>query len=136
MKQSSVQELTLENLPQIGQQIRGRLQKGDIVILSGKLGAGKTTLIKHILPEYEINSPSFLHALFYGDDFAHIDAYTFKSREAFLNLDLPDILSSRCVIIEWGDLFKDILEQFDARIIKIAIEHSFEANLRTITIEL
>ena len=106
-----------------GREIRKKLNNGIIVSISGPLGVGKTTLIKHILPEYSVTSPSFLHMLLYGNDFAHIDAYTFKSKEQFLALCIEELLLTRCVIIEWGELLDDVLINFDAKIIKINLDY-------------
>lgn len=117
-------KLDQTNINEIGKRIRAVLNPGVILNLSGPMGVGKTTLIKHILPEYEVNSPSFLHALLYGEKFAHIDAYTIKSEEALFGLDLPKMLEDRCLIIEWGSLFKEYLNQLDAQIIEIELVYS------------
>jgi len=102
-----------------------------IVLISGPLGVGKTTLIKHILPEFQVASPSFLHMLIYGKDdgpkFAHIDAYTLKSKEAFLALGIEELLQTHCIIIEWGELVEEIVQMFDAKVIKIEMRYENEA---------
>ena len=53
--------------------------------------------------------------------FAHIDAYTFKSREAFLALGVEELLETHCVIIEWGQLVEDIIDMLDCTVMKIEI---------------
>ena len=62
-----------------------------------------------------------MHTIFYGQDFAHIDAYTFKSLEHFISMEINELLENRCVIIEWGELFEDVLNNFDAKFVKIKI---------------
>ncbi len=210
MYKQEVAHITLENIAQIGKKIREKLIPGVVLSISGPLGAGKTTLIKHILPECNVASPSFLHMLTYVvsdnlqkfdansdlenvslenvsgpnnkleltsmmiDDatkselasmrldpktklelacgsmrldpktklelacgsmrldpktklelacgsFAHIDAYTFKSREAFLALGVEELLETHCVIIEWGQLVEDIIDMLDCTVMKIEI---------------
>ena len=110
-------QVNLSDVEKIAKTIRMKLKKNLILSISGPLGVGKTTLIKQILPEFDVKSPSFLHALYYGSDFAHLDAYTFASQEAFLSLDIPEILYDRCLIIEWGELVN--FDIFDVEIIKV-----------------
>jgi tRNA threonylcarbamoyl adenosine modification protein YjeE len=114
-------QVNLENIDRIGDQIRKKLTKGMILSINGPLGVGKTTLIKSILKEYQVSSPSFLHMLFYGEDFAHIDAYMIKSQESFLTLDLNDILEQRCLIVEWGDLVKDAIQLFERQVLELEL---------------
>lgn len=116
------QEINKENISIIAKNIRKHLKKGVILSISGKLGVGKTTLIKNILPEHEVKSPSFLHILIY-ENFAHIDAYTFKSKEAFLACNIQELLEEKCLIIEWGELFEETLNLFEAKIIKIEMQY-------------
>ena len=121
--------MNLENIADIGSKIRKHLIKRMLVIISGPMGVGKTELIKNILPEYSVTSPSFLHANLYGNvesskecaNFAHIDAYTIKSKEALFSLDIDELLKDRCVIVEWGELFEKEFEIFDATILKIEL---------------
>ena len=117
-------QVSLENIEEIAQKIRKTLTKQMILIISGELGVGKTTLIKHMLKDdgYKAISPSFLHMLLYGNNFAHIDAYTFKSKEAFLSMSLEELLEERCIIIEWGELFLKEIKNFDAKIVHIEMK--------------
>ena len=131
------------NIAHVAKKIRAMLTRGVILSISGPLGVGKTTLIRHILPEFEVASPSFLHMLVYGKEdnleenfennlFAHIDAYTFKSRESFLALSIEELLETHCIIIEWGELVADIVNILDAKVIKIEI--GYENGSRVIDI--
>jgi tRNA threonylcarbamoyladenosine biosynthesis protein TsaE len=98
---------------QIGQQLAG----GEIILLNGPLGAGKTMLVKGIahalgLDEEEVTSPSFtlvnLHPgrlLLY-----HIDLYRLdEGSSAAHAVDLDEILRDEhaVVIIEWAERMKD-----------------------------
>jgi tRNA threonylcarbamoyl adenosine modification protein YjeE len=121
-------QVSLGNIKEIAKKIREKVSPGKILSISGPLGIGKTTFIKEMLFEYKVQSPSFLHALFYGNDFAHIDAYTFKSKEALFSMGIEEILEERALIIEWGNLYEKELEVFDAEIIKL--EFYFEGEKR------
>jgi tRNA threonylcarbamoyl adenosine modification protein YjeE len=128
-------QLDLANLSFEANEIRKKLKPGIILSISGPMGVGKTTLIKHVLYEYKVNSPSFLHMLLYGEHFAHIDAYTFKSKEAFIALSIEELLLNRCIIIEWGELIEDVLNNLDAQIIKLRLNYG-ENNQRFLTYEI
>jgi tRNA A37 threonylcarbamoyladenosine biosynthesis protein TsaE len=87
------------------------------------------------LPEFNVRSPSFLHMLYYGEDFAHLDAYTLISTRQLLSLDLSATLQTRCLIIEWGELIKDIISQYNAKILQAKIQYS-SMKKREITLEI
>lgn len=118
-------QVTLENIKDISLKLRVFFQIGNIILLNGPMGAGKTTLLKEILHEYPVGSPSFLHALTYGNSFIHIDAYTL-SKENFINLDLENSLIDKCVIIEWGNLVADVVSNFLNPVIIIDILHEHD----------
>jgi len=117
-----VQKLTLKNISSIGLNIRKIAKPGVVILITGNLGSGKTTLIKNILSEHSVQSPSFLHALEYGEDFLHIDAYTFDNPKKIYELNLEEYLKTRCIIIEWGNLIKDLVNIFEAKIYEIEIK--------------
>ena len=107
-----------------GVQVGSNLKAGDIVILSGQIGAGKTTLIKGIAQFMEvkglINSPTFLlvHNHYSRNDkpnLIHADIYKVLSNpklDLIMLLDLisPDFyLNNSVVVIEWGESLGEIL---------------------------
>lgn len=106
-------QVTLDNIPELGTFLRQYFLIGSIVSINGPMGVGKTTLLHHILPEFNVASPSFLHALQYGDHFLHIDAYT-MTKNQFIELAIEELLFDKCIIIEWGNLVEDILSRFVA----------------------
>lgn len=126
-------QVTLQNINDISLELRQYFIVGNLVLLNGPMGVGKTTLLKHILYEYPVASPSFLHALTYGSDFLHIDAYTL-TKERFISLSVPDSLLDKCVIIEWADLVKDILTNFLNT--KVMIQLEYEQDLRFMSIDI
>jgi len=94
-----------EELISIGQKLGRLLDSGDIIVLSGDLGAGKTTLISQmiksptytIVREYEGRLPLY-----------HLDVYRIGDDPD--SIDLDDFLYGEGVtIIEWGELLDESL---------------------------
>ena len=97
-----------------------------MVLLSGELGAGKTTLMRGLGEGLgvrgPVTSPTFVIArrhpsLVGGPDLIHADAYRLGSAGEFEDLDLADEQAVVCV--EWG---RDRAEQLSARRLEIDIE--------------
>ena len=111
---------------ELGRLLGMRLRAGDVVLLSGELGAGKTTLMRGLGEGLgvrgPVTSPTFVIArrhpsLVGGPDLIHADAYRLGSAGEFENLDLADEQAVVCV--EWG---RDRAEQLSARRLEIDIE--------------
>ena len=95
----------------VGARLAGLLRAGDLVLLSGGLGAGKTTLAQGIGGALEVrgrvSSPTFviarLHpALGRGPDLIHVDAYRLESLEEVDALDLDASMEASVTLVEWG----------------------------------
>ena len=98
-----------------GRKIGELLEPGDLVLLSGPLGAGKTVLAKGIAEglgvEGRVSSPTFIIAREHrpapggkGIPFVHVDAYRLGDDLAQLDdLDLDTELVEAAVVIEWGE---------------------------------
>lgn len=106
VKVSSVNEMRA-----IGAKIADQLKAGDLIILSGELGAGKTALTQGIgvgLGISEITSPTFVISRIHQGKLPliHVDAYRLiQSPGVFLefeDLDLPSKMSDAVTVIEWG----------------------------------
>jgi len=92
------------------------LTGGEVIVLSGELGAGKTFFVKKTLINYGItwvNSPSFAIVNEYKNSFKfyHIDFYRLKSIKELFNIGFDDYLNDKdaIVFIEWGNLFPEVL---------------------------
>jgi len=87
------------------------LKKGDIVILSGSLGAGKTCFVKGIarafgISEKEVTSPSFKLLNQYSSpelEIYHFDFYRLHYENGFPMFEWDDITETGIALIEWGD---------------------------------
>ena len=103
----------LESMQQFGAAIADKLKIGDVVSLSGGLGAGKTTLARAILGalghEGEVPSPTFTIVEIYESPplripVAHADFYRLESPEEALELGLDDYRDGAALIAEWPEL--------------------------------
>ena len=106
-------ELECESL---GKEIATKLKAGDIVLLEGNLGTGKTTMVKGILKKmnykHDVTSPTFTLINEYNADIKviHIDCYRETDFKRWKQIGLDEYLySENIVIIEWGNLIKEIL---------------------------
>lgn len=102
-----------EQMRDFGISLAAQLRVGDLLLLDGPLGAGKTFLAQHILRtlhvQGEVTSPTFVMMKSYQGDFSinHIDAYRLldlaNPGQAFEELDIE--IESSLTIIEWGKQF-------------------------------
>jgi tRNA threonylcarbamoyladenosine biosynthesis protein TsaE len=97
-----------------GREFAKRLQAPVLVLLTGELGSGKTTLTKGIVAglgaagEDEVTSPTFTLVHVYGDveKVYHGDLYRIESFHDFETLGLEDVFSAAAVVIlEWSERF-------------------------------
>lgn len=97
-----------------GRKFSGKLSAPVLVLLSGELGSGKTTLTKGIVAglkaaeEDEVTSPTFtlLHEYGSGKKVLHGDLYRVENFHDFETLGLEDIFGQPSVIIlEWSEKF-------------------------------
>lgn len=96
----------------LGERIAARLQPGDVVALSGGLGAGKTTVARAILQELghtgEVPSPTFtILEMYEGEGMripaAHADFYRLEDPSEGRELGLEDYREGAVLIAEWPD---------------------------------
>ena len=102
---------TPEDTRRIGRALAGLSRPGDIIVLAGSLGAGKTVLAAGIGEGMGISepltSPSFVLARHYRDGFMpllHADVYRIGSYGEFEDLDLIEESRDGVLLIEWGDV--------------------------------
>jgi tRNA threonylcarbamoyladenosine biosynthesis protein TsaE len=105
---------TAERMQEVGRRIAGLLGPGDLVLLTGELGAGKTTLARGLGAGLDVRgdvtSPTFVIARVHpplgdGPPLVHVDAYRLGGRglEEMDDLDLDVSLPESVVVVEWGE---------------------------------
>jgi tRNA threonylcarbamoyladenosine biosynthesis protein TsaE len=115
---------TVEDTRAWGARLGASLRAGDLLVLGGGLGAGKTTLTQGIAQGLQvrgpITSPTFVIArvhpsLAAGPDLVHVDAYRLGGLAELDDLDLDASLEAAVTVVEWGQgvaeqLSEDYLE--------------------------
>ena len=92
------------------------LKIGDIIVLSGELGSGKTKFVQGILENFgmanEISSPTFTIVNEYNSptiNIYHFDVYRLEDSDEFYAIGGDEYFSKGICIIEWGEMIEDIL---------------------------
>ena len=102
---------TGEAMQDLGRALGSLLRAGDVIVASGELGAGKTTLTQGIGAGLDVDgpviSPTFVlsrvhHSRSGGPDLVHVDAYRLSSEAELFDLDLDLTLGESVTLIEWG----------------------------------
>jgi tRNA threonylcarbamoyladenosine biosynthesis protein TsaE len=103
---------TAEETRAFGEHLAARLEPGDLVILTGDLGAGKTTLTQGIGEGLgvrgAITSPTFVIARLHpslsdGPSLLHVDAYRLGGTAELDDLDLDTDIDEAVTVVEWGE---------------------------------
>lgn len=99
----------------VGQVLSEQAELGDVIILTGDLGAGKTEFVKGYALGLGISesvvSPTFtiVHEYFGREALNHVDAYRLESVQEYLDLGLEERIDSSVTVVEWGELVSDKL---------------------------
>lgn len=109
---------TAEAMRELGRRLGERLRPGDLVVLTGGLGAGKTTLTQGIGDGLgvrgPVTSPTFVIArvhpsLVGGTPLVHVDAYRLGSMDELDDLDLDASVADSATVVEWGEGKAEVL---------------------------
>jgi len=123
---TSLETSSPEETEAAGEELGRRLQKGDLVLLRGELGAGKTTFVRGVArgigSAAPVASPTFQLVRIYPGrlQLAHVDLYRLEDGDELRDLGLDELLDAGAVVVEWGDRI-DKRAGVDAAL--ISIEH-------------
>ena len=101
---------------QLGVRLAGLVQAGDVILLQGDLGAGKSTLARAFIralthPDEEVPSPTFTLVQTYDTDHGplwHFDLYRLEKPEDVLELGFEDACADIC-LVEWPERLGSLL---------------------------
>lgn len=111
---------TAEETRALGQRLARLLRAGDLLVLTGGLGAGKTTFTQGIGAGLDVAgqvaSPTFVIARTHdsapaGIGLVHVDAYRLESLDEVDALDLDTSLDEVVTVVEWGEGMVEQLSQ-------------------------
>ena len=113
------------------------LKKGDVLVLSGELGSGKTKFVEGILTHFnmqeKISSPTFTIVNEYHNeqiDIYHFDLYRLADIYEFENIGGEEYFNKGICIFEWGELIEDILPNDYIKITFEKLEDDEQRNLK------
>jgi len=112
-----------EDTEALGSRIASNLRPGDVVVLAGGLGSGKTLFTKGIATGLGVDepvvSPSFVLVREYRSGFMpviHADVYRLGSLNEFDDLDVLELAQDGVLVIEWGEAVESALPADHLRI--------------------
>lgn len=127
-----------EEMKDLGEKVGKKLVAGDVVVLRGELGAGKTTFTQGVgrsMGISKLTSPTFVISKIYPGviPLVHVDAYRLIGHElaVFDDLDLETRIPQSITIIEWGSGF---VERLVDSFIEIDIVFGSNSEERTVDI--
>jgi tRNA threonylcarbamoyladenosine biosynthesis protein TsaE len=130
----SVQLETLEQTHDFGERIATILKPGDLIVLTGPLGAGKTALVQGIGRGLgvsgSITSPTFVIARVHRGavPLVHVDAYRLGSLDEVDDLDLDVDTADAITAVEWGG---GLVEQLAESRLEIELSREVDSEVRT-----
>ena len=137
---------TVDDTVELGERLGRQLRAGDVVVLSGPLGAGKTALAKGIARGMDVQgpvtSPTYVLARVHRPSRAghpsmvHVDVYRLLDNSAtdllaeLDSLDLDTDLDDSVVVVEWGE---GLAERLSAHHLEVRLQRHSEDETRTAT---
>lgn len=131
----------VEDTRALGRRIAAVVRPGDVVVLTGPLGAGKTALAQGIGAGLGVGtpvvSPTFVIARVHRDGrvpLVHVDAYRLGGAAELDDLDLDAEVATSVTVVEWGHGLADRLapEQLQVHLDRSAVGEARTATLRAV----
>lgn len=120
----------VDEMHTVGRRVAELVQAGDVLVLTGPLGAGKTTFTQGFAAGLgvtgPVTSPTFVLSRIHehpdsGLHLVHVDAYRLEKADDLLDLELEDWLPDSVVVVEWGE---GLVEQLSDNILNVTIDRS------------
>lgn len=132
--------LTEQDTKKFAIEIAYTLKQGDILLLHGNLGIGKTFFTRHLIQELtrstqDIPSPTFNILQTYQSnlcEISHYDFYRINDTEELFELDIDNALNNHITIIEWPEILE---EYIDKKFHPTHIYFSFQDNKRCVIVK-
>ncbi len=121
---------TAEQTMELGRRLGAWVAAGDVLVLTGELGAGKTTLTRGLGEALgvrgEVTSPTFVISRVHpstsgGPALVHVDAYRLASRGEVDDIDLETDLADAVMVAEWG---AGLVEQLTDRWLEVTVRRA------------
>jgi tRNA threonylcarbamoyladenosine biosynthesis protein TsaE len=134
---------TAEDTHALGARIAAMCRAGDVVILTGELGAGKTTLTQGLGAALrvrgDITSPTFVisrvhPSLDHGPALVHVDAYRLGELAELDDLDLDAFVADAITVVEWGGGLAEALSDDRLRVNIARSWGESSDDVRTVTV--
>ncbi len=114
----------------IGKKFAEKLKKGDVIVLTGELGSGKTKFTEGVLEyfglENEISSPTFNIVNEYiskNINIYHFDVYRLEDEDEFYAIGGEEYFDKGICLIEWGEMIESVLPK---KYIHITFNRNYE----------
>ena len=144
IKNSIIDISSEETTRELAKNFSNYLNGGEIIFLYGEMGVGKTTFVKYLINQFqiekklqitEVTSPTFnLLNEYEVDDLVikHYDLFRLKVKSEITNLDLFDINKNTITLIEWPQL---IGKENSIKSIDLIFNYENELNNRSVKID-
>jgi tRNA threonylcarbamoyladenosine biosynthesis protein TsaE len=138
MSQSSAELATPQDTRAFGRQLADTLRPGDLLVLTGPLGAGKTVLVQGIAAGLgvpgPITSPTFVIARVHRGGrvpLVHVDAYRLGSLAEVDDLDLDVDVDDSVTVVEWGG---GLVERLAESYVEVRITRADDTDVRSVAV--
>jgi len=134
-----LQVTSVDQMHDLDSKVGAQLRAGDVVVLTGGLGSGKTIFTKGVANSFgirDITSPTFVISRVYKSNinFIHIDAYRLLDQgvSSFIDLDFESYLENSVFVIEWGAKF---ISSLNDQYLEVIITSGDDENSRQVEIK-
>jgi tRNA threonylcarbamoyladenosine biosynthesis protein TsaE len=136
---AELQTCAAKDTEAIGEALGAQLRLGDLVVLTGDLGTGKTTFTKGLARglgvSERVTSPTFTIVQEYDGrvPVAHVDVYRLERIQELHDFGFEELLDSRVTVVEWGEAIELVLPR-DRMDVRIAMDEARGDDARVVEV--